>query len=453
MGVVLVVWRRHASSRPPTRLYWIVLALSAAAGLYSYHAQPNLGYVGDWDIYHHYLGAKYADELGYEKLYGATIAADADGPRMFSGFERVRDIRTQGYVPARDLLAHRDDFTKGFTPARWEAFRQDLGWFQARVARGSWPAILADRGYHPTPAWDRLAGLIASRVPLESAGAVYALTLPDEVLWLVACAAIARAYGFVTLGLFLVAWGANPLHMTPLKGAFLRLDWLAALLISFAAYRRRRYALSGACLGWATLTRVFPVVFVGGVLARAAWTLIETRRIDRRDARFFAAFGAVAAALFAIGCPLSRWREFAATISVHANVVSQQRSGLEYLVGLGRPWIYWPCALILAAFMAFAARRMTRARLLPAGLALMFTFISAASYYYVVVSALVLCFHRRGSSTDSWGIAALMGTFGAGAVAVLVQGSALNTEVSYLWSMMLLGLTLFIVLPSPRQAA
>jgi hypothetical protein len=408
--------------------------------------------VGDWDIYHHYLGAKYSSELGYDKIYGATIAADDEGARMFAGMERVRDIPTQGFVSARSLLARRDYFTSGFTPARWEAFRRDVAWFQPRIARGTWPAVLGDRGYHPTPAWDRIAGVIASHVPLDSWGAVYALTLPDEVLWLVGCIAIARAYGLVTLGLFLVAWGANPLHMTPLKAAFLRLDWLAAMMVSFAAYRQRRYALSGACLGWAALTRVFPVVFVGGVLARAAWTLVETRRVDRRDVRFFAAFGVVAAALFVIGCPVSRWQAFAEAIRVHADVVSQQRSGLEYLIGLGRPQIYWPCAVILGAWMVVAARRMPRPRLLPAGFALMFTFISAASYYYVVVSVLVLCFHRRGSVADTRGIAALMGSFAVGAVAVLAFGGAVSTEVSYLWSMLLLGLTLMVLLPGPRSA-
>ncbi|MFO0590394.1 MAG: hypothetical protein U0441_22820 [Polyangiaceae bacterium] len=447
-GAALVLWRRKEGSLRPSKAYWAVLTVAAATGVYAYRAQPELGFVGDWDIYHHYLGAKYADELGYDRLYGATIAADADGARLFTTLPRVRDIRTQGYLSVAEILAHRSDYTSRFTDARWKDFCRDLAFFQGRVRKTDWPGMLADRGYHPTPAWDRLAGLLASHVPLESTWGLRALTLPDEIFFLVACVAIARAYGLSTLCLFLIAWGANPLHMTPLKGAFGRIDWLAALLGSMAAYRRRRYALSGACLGWATMTRVFPVVFVGGVLARAAWTLFETRRPDRRDLRFFAAFAVVAGALFAIGCPLSRWAEFAAAIRLHADVLSFQRSGLEYLVGLGRPWLYWPSASILAAFVALAARRMSRPRLLPAGVALMFTFISAASYYHVVLSALVLCFHRRKSDVDTWGLAALMATFAVGAGAAIAMGGALHAEVSYLWSMMLLGLSLIVVLPA-----
>ncbi|MFT3765570.1 MAG: hypothetical protein QM820_08660 [Minicystis sp.] len=445
LGVLLVAWRRRERARSPSKAFRVVLALGALAGVYGYYGQPRLGWIGYWDIYHHYLGAKYAPELGYDKLYGATIAADDDGPRMFADLDRVRDIRTQRYLTPRALLARRDHFTSGFTPARWAAFRRDLGWFQARIDHDTWIGILADRGYHPTPAWDRLAGFIAARVPLDSPGAMLALTLPDQILMLAAFGALLWAYGPVTLGFFLIAFGASPLHLLPLKGAFLRVDWLAALLVSMAAYRRRRHALAGATLAYAALMRVFPVVFAGGVLARAAWTLVESRRLDRRDARFLGAFAITAAALFAFGCPLSRWRAFATTIGLHANVVSQQRSSLEYLVGLERPLLYWPCALLLAAGFVFAARRMSRPRLLPAGLVLMFTFVSAASYYHVVASVLVLCFHRRGSAADDRGIAALMGAFAVFAVAVLIQGGALVAGLSFLWSVLLLGLSIVVL--------
>lgn len=425
-----------------------MLGLAALGGVLVYQAQPRFGYVGYWDIYHHYLGAKYAPELGYDRLYGATLAADDEGRRMFAGLTRVRDLRTQLYLQPRVLLAERDRFTGGFTPERWEAFKRDLGWFQARVDRELWPLILADRGYHPTPTWDRLAGVIANRVPLDSPGAMLVLTLPDQILLLAACGALSWAYGPVTLGFFLIAFGANPLHLTPLKGAFLRMDWLAALLISMAAYRRKRYAVSGACLAYAAVMRVFPVVFVGGVLARAGWTLLQTRRFSPRDVRFCGAFAVTGAVLFALGGPMFRWRDFAQVISLHAGVMSLQRSSLEYLIGQGRPLLYWPTAALITAGFVVAARSMTRPRLIPAGLVLMFTFISAASYYHVVASVLVLCFHRRGSSTDALGLAALFGAFAVFAAATLAQGGALAGWLSFLWSVLLLGLTIAVLFPS-----
>ena len=445
LGLVLVAWRHRQRHRPPSRRFAVVLGVAALTGAVAYQAQPRGTWIGYWDIYHHYLGAKYAPELGYDKLYGATLAADDEGPRMFANLDRIRDLRTQRYLPPRALLARRDHFTSGFSPARWAAFRHDLAWFQARIDRSLWPAILTDRGYHPTPAWDRLAGLIASRVSLDSPGALCALVLPDQLLLLAACAALLWAYGPVTLGLFLVAWGANPLHLTPLKGAFLRVDWLAALLVSMAAYRRKRHAIAGASLAYAALMRVFPVVFLGGVLVRAAFSLFETRRLDRRDARFLAAFTAAAAALFAFGAPVSRWRDFAVTIGLHAGVVSQQRSSLEYLVGLDRPWLYGPAAALLAVGFVLAARRMTRPRLLPAGLVLMFTFVSAASYYHVVACVLVLCFHRRGAATDASGLAALFSAFAVFAIAALIHGSALAASLSFLWSLLLLGLSIVVL--------
>ncbi|APR76950.1 Hypothetical protein A7982_02297 [Minicystis rosea] len=445
LGLGLVAWRRRQRSRPPSKAFALALALSALTGVYAYHAQPRGEHIGYWDIYHHYLGAKYAPELGYDKLYGATLAADDDGPRMFASLDRVRDLRTQRYLPPRALLARRDHFTSGFTPARWAAFRRDVEWFQAHIDRNVWPLVLTDRGYHPTPSWDRLAGLIASRVPLDAPGAMLALVLPDQLLLLAACAALLWAYGPITLGLFLVAWGANPLHLTPLKGAFLRMDWLAALLVSIAAYRRRRHALAGACLGYAALMRVFPVVFLGGVLVRAAVSLFATRRLAPRDARFLGAFAATSVVLFAFGGGLDRWHDFAVTIGLHAHVVSQQRSGLEYLVGLDRPLLYWPAAALMAVGFILAARRMTRPRLLPAGLVLMFTFVSAASYYYVVACLLVLCFHRRGTTADTWGLSALYAAFAIFAVAAIVHGSALAGSLSFLWSLLLLGLSLVLL--------
>jgi hypothetical protein len=449
-GILLVVWRRRQRAARPGRAFHALLAAAALAGALAYHAQPRLGYLGLWDIYHHHLGAKYAPELGYDKLYGATLAADDEGPRLFANIERVRDLPTQRIVGADALRAQRAFFTAGFTPERWAAFKRDLGWFQRHVDRGLWPLILTDRGYHPTPTWERIARVWTAWIDLDRPGALFALTLPDELFLLAACLALLRAYGPVTAGLFLVALGAIPLHLTPLKGAFLRVDWLAALLASAAAYRAKRHGLAGALLAYATLTRVFPLVFAGGVLARAAFTRFETRRLDRRDARFFGAFAAAAAALFALGLPLSRWRDFAAVIGRHATVLSVQRSGLEYLVGLDRPLLYWPSALLLLAGFAFAARRMPRPRLLPAGVALFFTLVSAASYYHVVAALLALCFHRRGSAADTWGYAALLSAFAVFEIAALAMGGAVGAVQSFLWSLLLLALSIGVVFSADR---
>lgn len=448
-GVLLVFWRRREAARRPSRAFLAVLAAAALGGAVAYHAQPRFGYVGYWDVYHHWLGAKYAPELGYDKLYGATLAADDEGARIFTHIARIRDLPTQRIVPAEEVRAHRAEHVAAFTPERWAAFRRDVAWFQRRMERGLWPLVLTDRGYHPTPGWERLAQLWTDHLDLDRPGAILALTLPDELLLLAACLALGRAYGAVTAGLFVVALGAMPLHLTPIKGAFLRVDWLAALLASFAAYRARRHALAGGLLAYATLTRFFPVVFAGGVLARAGWIALRDRRLDRRDARFLAAFAAVAAALLALGPPLSRWRDFAAVIARHAGALSVQRSSLEYLVGLHRPYFYWPAAALLLAGFVLAARRMTRPRLLPAGVALFFTLLSAASYYHVVAALLAFCFHRRGSSADTWGHAALFGSYAVFELVALAMGSAIGPAQSFLWSLLLLALSVGVLFSAP----
>src|SRR5262249_30423165 len=158
----------------------------------------------------------------------------------------------------------RAEFTAAFTPERWAAFRRDVAWFQQHVERHLWPLILTDRGYHPTPAWERLARVWTTWIDLDRPRAVLALTLPDQLLLLRACLAPLRPCGAVPTGLSLVARGAPPLPLPPTRGASLRVDWLPALIAAAAASRSKRPALAGGLPAYATLTRLFPVVFAGG---------------------------------------------------------------------------------------------------------------------------------------------------------------------------------------------
>jgi hypothetical protein len=462
-AIGLVLWRRRQPLRRPSRPFRIALVVAALAGVWGWQARPGFSFVGYWDLYHYYLGSKYFDELGYYDLYGATLAADADGARLFGHFDRVRDIRTQGFVPVREVLEHAAEYRARFAPARWAELVGDLAWFQARIPERTFRDVLLDRGYHPSPAWDRIGGSITNALPITAPATRWLLLAFDPILFFAACGAIVWAWGPTTAALFLLAWGAFPLHVLPLKSAFLRLDWMAAMVASCACYRRKRHGLAGAFLGYAAAVRLFPAVFAGAVVARAAWDAWEKRPLGRH-ARFAMGFAGVGAALFLLGClrhdggfALHRWTEFAGKIALHDSVLSHQRSGLVYLVGLGRPLLFWPSALLLGFGLVVAVRRMDRAELVPAGLVLFFAWLAAASYYHIVACVLVFHFHRR-RRADAAGLVAFFACCALAAMATVIQGEPVSAELSFLWSVMLLGLSLLVVgsapaASSPRNAA
>src|SRR5574341_1222945 len=133
------------------RILLLVLGLLVAA-LLSY---PNFGFfhgrqwghIHYWDVFHYFMGAKYLPELGYDRLYEATVVAGRE-LGAFGSVTHVRDLTTYGAravdaIDARELRGH-------FSEARWQAFKQDLAFFIPRV--GSWPGPLADHGYNDPPA-------------------------------------------------------------------------------------------------------------------------------------------------------------------------------------------------------------------------------------------------------------------------------------------------------------
>src|SRR5688572_14934513 len=73
----------------------IAIAMSALSiGAYFYFFNPNVRYPDYYnrhELFHHNLGAKYANEIGYMRLYSCVAAADAELGR---GFEvRRREMR------------------------------------------------------------------------------------------------------------------------------------------------------------------------------------------------------------------------------------------------------------------------------------------------------------------------------------------------------------------------
>jgi len=286
-------------------------AMLAVLGILAGLCWWNLGglhfgrYLHLTDHYHYFLGAKYFSELGHERLYECTAIADVE-----AGFDdavrqrRIRDMRSNRLVSTAAILADPESCKGQFSPARWDDFTRDVGWFRAAMPPPRW-----ERTYNAPPAWG-IFGSTLSRMVTASDSTILALALIDPVLLLLMWAFVLWAFGWRTACVAALWWGTNQLEGFPWTGgALLRQDWLALSIVGICLVRRRFPACGGFALTYATLLRVFPGFIVAALVLQAA----------AKVARGFRSGDGIAAmreyARFAVGCllavlvivPLSFW--------------------------------------------------------------------------------------------------------------------------------------------------
>ncbi len=289
------------------------------------------------DSYHHFIGAKYFRELGYQRLYACTALAEAEAGRAAEIAGRpMRDLASNRMLRAGAALADPDACRRHFSDARWQAFRRDVEWFRARMSARQWRRTQMDHGYNATPLWTALgmalthAGAAASRAPL--------LALLDPLLLALMGAALVFSFGWRTACLAAVFFGTNPFaHFGWTGGALLRQDWLAAAIGALCLLRRERPAAAGFLLTCAAGLRVFPLLLCSGLALKAAAAIWRERRLRLAPPHARFGLGALAAALLLL--PLSAafagrdaWPEFVANSRVHLATPLQNYMGLKTLV-------------------------------------------------------------------------------------------------------------------------
>jgi hypothetical protein len=327
LAVLTLVARRSPSvQRVRSQVLWGLVATGALAYLNfgALHTDGTLLHV--WDQFHYVLGAKYYPELGYDGLYVATLEARAEKDPSLTPPERIRDLRTSEVVPVASLDTLRAQVRARFSPARWEQFRADATRFYLR------DEIFVDHGYLATPTHAAASRLVCGWLPFRHR-ALFLLAVLDFALLAGAGVLVYRAFGLETLAATSLMFGFGYCsRFFWFGGAFLRLDWLAALLAASAALKRRRMKWAGAALAYAACVRIFPIAVLVplGVYAAAAY------RRDGRARPWFecgASFLATALALVvaggAAGRGLRAWAEFATTIGAHARMIAPNAIGLR----------------------------------------------------------------------------------------------------------------------------
>jgi hypothetical protein len=155
----------------------------------------------------------------------------------------------------------------------------------------------------------------------------------DFILLSAAGVVICRVFGLEALAATALAFGlgyCSRYYWT--GGAFLRQDWIAAIVICAAALRVECYALAGAFLAYAACCRVFPVLFV---LPLAAFALApgHRKRYGQAAINFSLGFAALAALLAIAGCLTGRgpgaWVESAHRLLLQTSAMGPNAIGLR----------------------------------------------------------------------------------------------------------------------------
>lgn len=393
-----------------------VLACVAFLSAFSY-VQGNRHdglWLNGYEFFHYYLGGKFAAEVGYTNLYNAVVVADAeDGVRRIA--PTIRDLDSGRMVQTGQVLKNRDRYRGLFNDERWASFKKDVAFFRARVSTSLWHRMLQDKGYNATPLWTMLGATLANTVPTSNRSGMQALVYVDVLLLLAAFGAVMWAFGHRAAFLLVVFMGTHYLmsHNT-LRAAFLRLDWLACLVIAIALLKKEWYRTAGAFMAWSALSRIFPSVFAFGILVRFLWDLLWKRTLNRRCLAFLISLGVASSILVGLSIVhsggLGAWREFFDKVGDHNDDISPWRMGFKYVFLMihnpyyqgspqaffeGHQVLWWAIQASVLALSAILIRRLDDAEAMAFGFVPAFFLFAPTYYYYVMLMAPMLFFAGR----------------------------------------------------------
>ena len=358
--VVLLCFRRSDKKKPekvrgkgPLRLFslhplgengrrWLniilaLLILCGVFGFYNYGRFHGNVYTHWWELIHYQFGSKYFPELGYDNLYFAFLAADRETGHRLRHVKTVRDLSSNEIITVAKAEPKILAIRSKFTPERWEQFKKEFVFY--RPKDGRWSNIVVDHGYNPSPVWTvtgrAVTGLLDA-LGFSTAQAAGVMAHLDPLLLLIMFLLVWRAFGIEVTAMLVVFWGANPMVMFDFTGgAFLRQDWLAALVSGIALLRMRRLIPAAALITYSASTRIFPGVF----FLFPCWCFVrdwwKTRRLPKELTRFLLSAAVAGVLLFGLSLKfaggLDSWKTFLANASEHDKGVYTNHVSLRNL--------------------------------------------------------------------------------------------------------------------------
>ena len=384
------------------------------------------------DLRQYYQTAKYFDELGYRGMYLADVAAyieDTPGATL----ENMRD------TPMRDLSTHRMttigeerqrilDIKQRFSPQRWQDYKIDARYFREVMGPRDYLRYMFDYGGNATPVWISIAHFLFSAFHANTTA--FLLTgLLDPLLFLVTFAAIGWCFGYRTMCVVMVVFGANDFIMygSNWGGATLRHDWLMYIGLGACALKRQRPVLGGIFLALSSLIRAFPAITIVTACMPALWWLGETWRAQRRPPTLREIVAAQQPVLRLLGAALGTavllvglttlewsgaawgdwfWKVAKLSADPHGNSVALRGliagwEGGHAQVLLARWALYAGAILFYVAAVVLSARRRPLEQAAILGLILIPVVFYAANYYIHIVCLLPLLVVERRSPSEA----------------------------------------------------
>lgn len=422
-------------------------------------------YMNPHDFFHYYIGAKYSPELGYYNQYRCALVADMEEGQIYRRNSWIRNLSNYRHTPVADVLEHRDEYKSLFTEQRWEEFKRDIRFFQGAMPASKWNRILQDRGYNAAPVWNMVARFLANRIPTNSVVGMGLLVVLDALLILLMFAAVWWAFGWRTALFGVIFFGTNfMMSFVHIKGAFLRLDWVAGLVIATCLLKREHYRTAGLFVACAAMTRILPVVYLFGLGGKCVWKLVQHRRIDRRYLQVFVTFALGTVLLVAASCiadgGFDGWDAFFDKIDLHNKTVSTTRVGFKYIFVWPNEtsaqkatafqehrveWLAIQGVVLLVSL--FAVRRLEDYETIPFSFVPAFFLAAPTFYYYVVLIVPFLLFAPKlAQGPRALGLAAMF------AISIMLyifhQFWNLGFTLSLAMSWLLLALAGYVVLVS-----
>lgn len=364
----------------------------------------------------------------------------------------VRQVRQ-----VRELLPQLAEVRARFSAERWQAFRQDMAYFESSMgADGFLGASLRDHGGNATPVWILSAWLVyhdltASELTLGLGG------LLDPLLLLLLFGCVWRTFGSRPALYAAILFGATDFYMfgSNLVGSTLRQDWLVALGLGACALRSARPLLGGALLAYGASIRAFPALTVFFLAVPLCWWLLERLRSRRplslaalwqdQSGPLRAGLGATAMVIGLLALTSltfgfqNAWVKWYEKVSIHAEDPSINNIGLRNLMSFSadltaqkvlrpehpEPWIDWQrtqretyaarwlangslIVLALGALLLACYRRSLYQSALLGLLAVPFLFYLSNYYYHFIFLIPLALAPERGKAQDSrlfaWGV-------------------------------------------------
>ncbi len=379
--------------------------LAAALALFPLLLAAPLAYTnfGRWggyrsvhyhDAAHYFLGAKYAPELGYTRLY-ACLAEAAREENRWPGVlvPTVRDLRSNAVVPLAAALEQGRDCAARFGPARWADFRRDTVFFQSQLHPAAWAALLMDHGFNATPSWTFILHTLILGDRPASTSWLETLSRLDDVGFGLLLLILVWGFGARagTLAALVIGLGFPWISLWT-GGGVGRSLWLLCALAGLAAYERGREAAAGALVGVSAALQIFPALFLSGSLLALVADWRGGRAPDARRRRFLLAFAIAGLGLTLLSLLVagpSLWLDFARNGLKHMASMSSNRIGIgQILAVLHWPaWLAWLGALgMLVLWLKAASRQASDGHRASLAVCLPLFVFNLSSYYLAVLA-------------------------------------------------------------------